>query len=261
MVENRLRPLAPNAFKRALAARERRLGFWLSLNSLAATEIAAGIGFDWVLLDMEHSPYDLESVEQHLLAARHGGSAEFVVRIPTNDPVLVKRLLDAGVRSFMFPFVQTLEEAKLAVAATRFPPAGIRGFSGSSRSSRFGLQRDYHPTAHEDICVILQVETPQAVAAIPDYCTLDGVDGMLVGPNDLAANMGFLGGTQRPEVLAKIDEARQLTAAGGKAAGMLDFNTTSAKKLLDDGFHFLAVGGDIAAMVAGARQVLGAFER
>jgi 4-hydroxy-2-oxoheptanedioate aldolase len=260
MVVNRLRPLAPNSFKRALAARERQLGFWLSLNSLAATEIAAGIGFDWVLLDMEHSPYDLESVEQHLLAARHGGSAEFVVRIPTNDPVLVKRLLDAGVRSFMFPFVQTLEEARMAVAATRFPPDGIRGFSGSSRSSRFGMQRDYHPSAHEDICIILQVETPQAVAAIPDYCTLDGVDGMLVGPNDLAANMGFLAGTQRPEVLAKIDEARQLATAGGKAAGMLDFNTTTASKLLADGFHFLAVGGDIAAMMAGARQVLAAFE-
>lgn len=260
MTVNRLRSLAPNAFKRALAARERQLGFWLSLNSLAATEIAAGMGFDWVLLDMEHSPYDLESVEQHLLAARHGGTAEFVVRLPTNDPVLVKRLLDAGVRSLMFPFVQTLAEAQLAVAATRFPPAGIRGFSGVSRSSRFGLQHDYHPTAHEDICIILQVETPQAVAAIPDYCSLDGVDGILVGPNDLAANMGLLGGTQRPEVLAKIDEARQLTTAGGKAAGMLDFNTVNARKLLAEGFHFMAVGGDIAAMMAGARQVLGDLE-
>lgn len=256
-----LNPLAPNAFKRALAARQRQLGFWLSLNSLAATEIAAGLGFDWVLLDMEHSPYDMESVERHLLAARHGGTAEFVVRMPTNDPVIVKRLLDAGVRSFMFPFVQSIEEARLAVAATRFPPDGIRGFSGSSRSSRFGLQQGYHPTAHEDICIILQVETPQAVAAIPEYCKLAGVDGILVGPNDLAANMGLLGGTQKPEVLAKIDEARRLTTVGGKAAGMLDFNTVTASKLLDDGFHFLAVGGDIAAMVAGAREVLNAFAR
>ena len=176
------------------------------MNSLAATEIAAGIGYDWVLLDMEHSPYDLESVERHLLAARHGGDAEFVVRIPSIDPILVKRLLDAGVRSFMYPFVQTEAEAALAVAATRFPPDGIRGFSGNSRSSRYGLQAGYHPTAHEDICIILQVETPQAVAAIPEYCRHGGVDGILVGPNDLAANMGRLGGTQHPEVLAKIDE-------------------------------------------------------
>lgn len=256
-----LSPLPPNAFKRALAERRRQLGFWLSLNSLAATEIAAGLGFDWVLLDMEHSPYDLESVERHLLAARHGGTAEFVVRIPSNDPVLVKRLLDTGVRSFMFPFVQSFEEARLAVAATRFPPEGIRGFSGSSRSSRYGLQQGYHPTAHEEICIILQVETPQAVAAIPEYCTLDGVDGILVGPNDLAANMGLLGGTRRPEVLAKIEETRRLTTEGGKAAGMLDFDTANARGLLDDGFHFLAVGGDITAMVAGARQVLHAFAR
>lgn len=259
MVESTLRPLGPNTFKRALADRRRQLGFWLSLNSLAATEIAAGLGFDWVLLDMEHSPYDLESVERHLLAARHGGTAEFVVRIPSIDPVLMKRLLDTGVRSFMFPFVQTFEEARLAVSSTRFPPHGIRGFSGSSRSSRYGLQQGYHPTAHEDICVILQVETPQAVATIPQFCTLEGVDGILVGPNDLAANMGLLGGTQAPEVLAKIDEARQLVTAGGKAAGMLDFDTANARRLLSDGFHFLAVAGDISAMVAGARQTLNAL--
>ncbi len=256
-----MRPVAPNEFKRALAARTQQLGFWLSLNSLAATEIAAGIGFDWVLLDMEHSPYDLETVERHLLAARHGGTAEFVVRIPSIDPILVKRLLDAGVRSFMYPFVQTVAEARLAVAATRFPPDGIRGFSGNSRSSRFGLQAGYHPVAHEDICVILQVETPQAVAAIPDYSAVEGIDGILIGPNDLAANMGFLAGTQRPEVLAKIEEARQLMAAGGMAAGMLDFNPDNSRKLFADGFNFIAVGGDTSAMIGGAKRLLKEFGR
>ncbi len=256
-----LRPLAPNVFKRRLADRTTQLGFWLSMNSLAATEIAAGIGYDWVLLDMEHSPYDLETVERHLLAARHGGDAEFVVRIPSIDPILVKRLLDAGIRSFMYPFVQTEAEAALAVAATRFPPDGIRGFSGNSRSSRYGLQAGYHPTAHEDICIILQVETPQAVAAIPEYCRHGGVDGILVGPNDLAANMGRLGGTQHPEVLAKIDESRALTQAGGKAAGMLDFNPETCKKLLADGFDFLAVGGDTASMSRYAKQLLKDFGR
>ena len=205
-----MRPIAPNAFKRRLADRTPQFGFWLSMNSLAATEIAAGIGYDWVLLDMEHSPYDLETVERHLLAARHGGDAEFVVRIPSIDPVLVKRLLDAGVRSFMYPFVQTAAEAKLAVAATRFPPAGIRGFSGNSRSSRFGQQAGYHPTAHEEICIILQVETPQAVAAIPEYCRTEGVDGILVGPNDLAAN------TTRSDIYAR----RRMVASSLMAKGI-----------------------------------------
>ena len=256
-----MRPIAPNAFKRRLADRTPQFGFWLSMNSLAATEIAAGIGYDWVLLDMEHSPYDLETVERHLLAARHGGDAEFVVRIPSIDPVLVKRLLDVGVRSFMYPFVQTAAEARLAVAATRFPPAGIRGFSGNSRSSRFGQQAGYHPTAHEEICIILQVETPQAVAAIPEYCRTEGVDGILVGPNDLAANMGHLGGTQHPEVLAKIAEARELMHAGGKAAGMLDFNPETAKQLLAEGYDFLAVGGDTSAMTKAAKQLLKDFGR
>ena len=120
-----------NDLKRKLRAGQPALGFWLSLNSLAVTEMAAGAGWDWLLLDMEHVVYDPETVERHLLAAHHGGPAELVVRIPSIDPVLVKRLLDAGVRSYMFPFVQTVEDAKLAVASTRYPPAGISG--GSTR--------------------------------------------------------------------------------------------------------------------------------
>lgn len=257
-----MRPIAPNAFKRALAARSvPQLGCWLSMNSLAATEIAAGIGFDWVLLDMEHSPYDLETVERHLLAARHGGDAEFVVRIPSIDPILVKRLLDAGIRSFMFPFVQTVEEARLAAASVRFPPHGIRGYSGNSRSVRFGTITGYHAKAHEDICVILQIETPLAVATIPEFARIEGIDGLLIGPNDLAANMGLLGGAYHADTLAKIAEARQLMQAGGIAAGILDFKPESARQLFADGFNFIAVGGDTLMIVKGSRALLGEFGR
>ena len=138
----------PNALKRKLAERAPALGFWLSLNSLGGTEIAAGAGFDWLLLDMEHAVLDPESVERHVLAAHHGGGAELVVRVPSIDPALVKRLLDAGVRSFMFPFVQTVEEAQLAVASTRYPPEGIRGYSGGTRATHYGRDKSYLAT-HE----------------------------------------------------------------------------------------------------------------
>lgn len=251
-----MRPVPKNEFKRKLVSREPQFGYWLSLNSIAATEIAAGAGYEWVLLDMEHSALNVETVEHHLLAARHGGDSEFFVRIPSVDVVLVKRLLDAGIRSFMFPNVQTVEEAKLAVASTRYPPHGVRGFAGNHRANRYTGNKDYPFTAADDICVILQVETPGAIANIPAYAAIDGVDGILVGPNDLAASMGHLANTGHPDVVAKVAEACQLILAGGKAAGMLDFNTATTQPLLTKGFSFLAVGSDISSVVRGTRQVL-----
>lgn len=256
-----MRPNPPNAFKRRLHAREKQLGYWLSLNSLAATEVAAGAGFDWVLLDMEHSTLSVETIERHLLAARHGGDAEFVVRVPSVDAVIVKRLLDAGVRSFMFPYVQTLEEAKLAVAATRYPPAGIRGYSGISRANRWATDTGYPQTAHEEIAVILQVETPQALANIPAYGAIDGVDGIFIGPNDLAASIGLVGQQGHPEVRKLVTEAGRAILATGKAAGMLDFNMATAKPLVEGDFHFVAVGSDLATISRGTKQLLGEFGR
>src|SRR5689334_10954700 len=182
----------PNRLKRKLRAGEPALGYWLSLNSLALTEMASGAGWDWLLLDAEHSTHNDESVERHLLAALNGGPAEMVVRIPRIDSALVKRLIDGGVRSFMFPFVQTVEEARLAVASTRYPPHGIRGFSGTTRASRWGKDTSYLETYADDICVIIQIESPQGISNIAAYGAIDGLDAMLIGANDLAANMGHL---------------------------------------------------------------------
>lgn len=256
-----MRAIAPNAFKRRLYERVPQLGYWLSLNSLLATEIGAGAGFDWVLLDMEHSTLSVETIERHLLAARHGGDAEFVVRVPSVDAVIVKRLLDAGVRSFMFPYVQTVDEAKLAVAATRYPPAGIRGYSGSTRANRFGANTAYPAVAHEDIAVILQVETPQALANIGAYGAIDGVDGIFIGPNDLAASIGLVGQQGHPDVRKLVFDAAKEILATGKAAGMLDFNVATAKPLVEAGFGFVAVGSDLSTVSRGARQLLGEFGR
>lgn len=256
-----MRPIAPNAFKRRLAERVPQLGYWLALNSLAATEIAAGAGFDWLLLDMEHSTLSVETVERHLLAARHGGDAEFIVRVPSVDAVIVKRLLDTGVRSFMFPYVQTVEDARLAVAASRYPPAGIRGYSGANRANRYGADTSYATNAQDEIAVILQVETPQALENIPAYGAIDGVDGIFVGPNDLAASIGLVGQSGHPEVRKLVDEAGRAILATGKAAGMLDFNVTTARPLIDGDFGFVAVGSDLSTLTRGTKQLLAEFGR
>ena len=256
-----MRPIPPNAFKRRLYEGLPQLGYWLSLNSLLATEVAAGAGFEWLLLDMEHSTLSIETVERHLLAARHGGDAEFIVRVPSVDAVIVKRLLDAGVRSFMFPYVQTIADAQLAVAATRYPPAGIRGYSGNTRANRFGVDASYATTAQEEIAVILQVETPQAVANIPAYGTIDGVDGIFIGPNDLAASIGLVGQAGHPEVRKLVLEAGKAILATGKAAGMLDFNVATAKPLVEGDFGFVAVGSDLSTISRGTRQLLGEYGR
>src|SRR3982074_3684017 len=159
--------LGGNKFKRALAAGTPQIGLWMSLTSPVATEVAAGAGFDWLLIDMEHSANDLSEVVQHLPAAE-GGTAEPIVRPPWNEPVLVKRLLDQGITSFLFPFVQSAEEARRAVAATRYPPKGIRGVAGTMRANRWGRVPDYINRAEDEICVLVQVETRKAVGGVEE---------------------------------------------------------------------------------------------
>jgi len=250
----------PNRLKRLLAERKPALGFWLSLNSLPLTEIAAGAGIDWLLLDAEHSLHDLETIERHVLAAHHAGTeTELVLRVPTTDPVPLKALLDAGVRSFMFPFVQSEAEARLAVAATRYPPDGIRGFSGGTRANHYGRDTSYLSTYRDELCVIIQIESPQSVDTIPAFGRIDGIDAMLIGANDLAANMGHLGDTSHPEVVALFDKASAAIMATGKAAGFQFFDKEIAKRLLAGGFSLAAVSGDINLMLRGTAKVLAAF--
>src|SRR5277367_1858624 len=153
--------LPVNMFKQRLASGTPQIGLWMTLASPTATEIAAGAGFDWLLIDTEHSPNELPDVQHHLRAAE-GGTAEPVVRVPWNEPVAVKRMLDIGVRSLLFPFVQSAEEAAQAVRATRYPPDGIRGVSGVSRATRYGRVADYYSRAASEICVIVQIETAKA---------------------------------------------------------------------------------------------------
>ncbi len=251
--------LPQNRFKRAIAAGTPQIGLWLSLASPAATEVAAGAGFDWLLIDMEHAPNEIGDVAHHLRAAE-GGTAEPVVRVPWNEPVLVKRLLDLGVRSLLFPFVQSAEEAGRAVAATRYPPAGMRGFAGTTRANRYGRVRDYAKRAAEEICVLVQCETRRALAEIEAIAALDGIDGIFIGPADLAADMGHLADTQHAEVQAAILDAGKRIRAAGKAPGFLSVREDETRRVLQGGFTFVAVGSDVGLLARQAEALVRAFK-
>jgi 4-hydroxy-2-oxoheptanedioate aldolase len=249
-----------NRFKRALAASTPQIGLWMSLASPAATEIAAGAGFDWLLLDMEHSPNELPDIAHHLRAAE-GGTAEPVVRVPWNEPVIVKRLLDIGARTLLFPFVQSADEARRAVAATRYPPHGIRGFAGTTRANRYGRVADYAKRASEEICVLVQCETRKAVADIAAIAAIAGIDGIFIGPADLAADMGHLADTQHAEVQAAILDAGKRIRAAGKAPGFLSVREDETRRVLDAGFLFVAVGSDAGVLARQSEALARAFKK
>ncbi len=244
-----------NAFLQRLVSGQKQPGLWLSLDSPAATEVLAGSGYAWLLLDMEHSCIDVSSVLHHLRAAV-GGTAEVVVRVPANEPVIFKRLLDAGVRSFMVPMVQSADEARAAVAATRYPPQGIRGVAGTTRATRYGRTADYMQRAHLDICIVAQLESAEAIADAERIGAVNGIDALFVGPNDLAANIGKLGQPGCQEVQDLIDTALMKCRKIGKAAGILNFKPGEARSLFERGYSFIAVGSDAGILARRSESLL-----
>jgi 4-hydroxy-2-oxoheptanedioate aldolase len=248
----------PNALKAALKRGERQVGLWLTLGSHTATEIAAQAGFDWLLIDMEHTVSDVADVLGHLRAAV-GGTAEPMVRVPWNDAVVIKRVLDIGVRSLLVPYVQNAEEARRAVAATRYPPDGIRGYSGMSRANDYARDKRYATSAADEIFLAVQVESPEAVANAGEIAAVDGVDGVFVGPNDLAANMGLVGQAGAPAVRDVVRTVIAPVHAAGKAAGMLDFNVDNARAWFDAGFGFIGVGSDTGLLANGVNNLIAAY--
>jgi 4-hydroxy-2-oxoheptanedioate aldolase len=252
--------LPVNHFKRALKAGTSQIGLWCSLSSHYSIEMVAGAGFDWLLLDTEHSPNDLESVLTQLQAAAAYPPAS-VVRVPWNDMVAIKRVLDIGAQSLLIPYVQNPDEARAAVAATRYPPAGVRGVAGTTRATRFGRIKDYAKRAHEELCVLVQVETQEALKHIEAIATIDGVDGIFIGPGDLHASMGYAGEVANPAVLPLIEDALRRIRRTGKAPGILVGDEQLAKRCIEAGSLFTAVGVDVAILVCGAQQLASRFER
>jgi len=242
--------LTVNALKAALRAGQPQIGLWSTLASPVAAEIVAGAGFDWMLLDTEHAPNDVTDIHR-LLQATQGHATSVVVRPSWNDAVLFKRLLDIGVRSFVVPFVQSAAEAGRAVAATRYPPAGIRGVATTTRANQYGRVKDYLQRANDEICVIVQIETREALNRIDAIAAVEGVDGVFIGPSDLAADLGHLGNNAHPDVRSAIDEAIGRIRAAGKAPGILAGVEADARHWLALGCLFVGVGNDAGVL---ARQ-------
>ena len=251
--------LPVNTFKRAIKAGRQQIGLWSSLSSNLSVELLAGSGFDWLLLDTEHAPNDLPMVLTQLQATSENATHP-IVRPPWNDPVVVKRYLDAGVQSFLIPYVQTEAESRAAVAATRYPPRGIRGFASASRASRYGRIRDYYEHCEEEICVLVQIETRQALGNLEAIAAIDGVNGVFVGPGDLSADMGHLGQPGHPEVVAAIDDAIGRIKACGKAPGILTGDEALARHFIERGCLFTAVGSDVGILARGSEQLAARFK-
>ena len=252
--------LPPNPFKHGLGSGRQMIGLWNSIPGSLVAEAVASCGFDWIVIDTEHSLTDVPQVLPMLQAMAPYPVAP-VVRPAANDPVLIKRMLDLGAQTLMIPYVQTAEEAEAAVRAMRYGPRGIRGVSGMSRASRFGAIKDYVQRAEEELCLIVQVETPGAVDRIGEIAAVDGVDAIFIGPSDLAAAMGFPGQTGHPAVVAKVEEAISRILAAGKPAGILTLDPAFARRCLELGTTFTAVGVDMALLRAASAGLARDFGR
>src|SRR6266404_3656330 len=248
-----------NNFKHALAKGEVQIGLWCSLCSPIATEIVSHSGFDWLLIDTEHSPNEVPDVLAQLQAVQ-AGTASAIVRPAWNDTVLIKRFLDIGAQSLLIPFVQNPDEAKRAVESTRYPPKGVRGITGSGRASRYGRVKDYLKNASSEICVLVQVETREALAKIEDIALVDGVDGVFIGPNDLSASFGHIGNWGHPEVQAALEDAVKRLKKVGKPAGILTPNEEEAKRFIQWGYTFVAVGADLGLLAKNADALAKRFK-
>ena len=240
-----------NNFKHAIAKGQLQIGLWCSLCSNITAEIVAHSGYDWLLLDTEHSPNEVPDVLSQLQAVQTG-TASAIVRPAWNDMVLIKRYLDIGAQTLLIPFVQNADEARAAVAATRYPPGGIRGITGSGRASRYGRVKDYLKNAGQEICVLVQVETKSALDQIEAIASVDGIDGVFIGPNDLAASFGHIGNWGHPEVQAALEDAVRRLKKIGKPAGILTPNEEEAKRFIAWGYTFVAVGADLGLLARGA---------
>lgn len=231
-----------NRFKARLG-REPQIGFFATLGAPGLTELICGCGFDWALIDTEHSPNELPDVIAQLRAIE-GAGLPALVRPAWNDRVTIKRLLDQGAQTLLIPYVETAAEAREAVASMRFPPHGARGVSGASRSSNYGLDADYFARAEAELCLIVQIESSGALARIEEIAGVPGVDAVFIGPSDLAASMGHLGNPQHPDVQAAIDEGFRRVKAIGKRCGYLTGAEAELRRRLAEGVDFVSMATD-----------------
>lgn len=246
-------PAPENRFKTALSRGERLIGCWAAFADPYPTEILATAGFDWLLLDGEHAPNDLPTLKAQLQVL-DGKESQPVVRLPMGEAWAIKQVLDIGAQSLLVPLVESADQARDLVRAMRYPPQGIRGSGAAlARASRFSQIADYIPTANAQMCLLVQVETRAGLAALDDILGVEGVDGVFIGPSDLAADMGHMGDSSAPEVQGAIRDALGRIAASDKAAGIIAVDHATARDYRDWGAQFLAVGIDVLMLAETAR--------
>lgn len=247
--------LPKNHFKQWLGESKVPVGTWLMTASPNVAEAIGFVGFDYVVLDMEHVPVDVPQAIA-IMQAVAGTPADLVVRLPWNDPVMVKRVLDSGAQTLMFPYIQNAEEARQAVSSTRYPGCGFRGVAAVHRGSRYGTVKNYLQEADREICVVLQLETPEAIAAMPEIAKVEGVDALFIGPGDLSASMGHIGDIRHSDVQSAIVEAVASCRAHGLPCGIVGADPKLVGNYIDEGFAFVAIGSDMGLMISRAQEFL-----
>lgn len=253
-------PVSPNRFKAAIQQGKPQIGLWLDMGEAITAEIAGTAGFDWLVIDGEHGPNDLRSIIDQLRALATS-PAEPVVRVPTGESWIIKQLLDAGARTLLVPMVDTAEQAQALVSAMHYPPRGIRGMGAVvARASGFNTIENYAQNASDGLCLLVQAETRAALANLDDILNVDGIDGIFIGPADLAADMGYLGKIDEPEVQKAIEGAITKIVSAGKAAGILTFNETYNKSYLELGASFVAVGADVTEFSNAIRSLCARYK-
>jgi len=253
--------MKPNMLKRKLSAGQFTCGSWMSLCSPIGAEVMGMIGFDWVLIDMEHGMGDYQTLLSQLQAlGAAGGETVPIVRVQWNDAVVIKRVLDAGAYGVMVPGGRTVHDARNAVSAIKYPPQGVRGIAGN-RGARFGLDAEYTKQANDEIMLFLQIETLEAINNIDAILDVPGIDVAFLGPNDLSADMGHLGNWDHPEVRAAIEKLEKAAAKRNIPVGTVSRNWDAAKVLVDRGYRAMSLMGDIPLLIQGAKGIVDNFRK
>jgi 4-hydroxy-2-oxoheptanedioate aldolase len=249
-----------NPLIEAMRAGRTQIGLWQALAAPYTAEICAGAGFDWLLFDGEHAPNTLQTLLAQLQAIAPY-PVQAVARPPIGEAWVIKQYLDVGFRTLLVPMIESAEQAQRVVAATRFPPGGVRGVaSATSRASGFGVVPDYLAKAHESLGLILQIESRQGLAAIEEIAAVEGVDALFIGPADLAGSLGHLGDPRHPEVQAAIDDGVRRILAAGKPAGIFALDAEDAARRIAQGATFVSLGTDIGLLANGARALAKRFK-
>lgn len=248
-----------NPFKTLLSRKDLPAGYPVGTFAMAASPLMAEalgcVGFDWAVVDMEHTPLDLDSLVR-MLQAVAGTPMLPITRVPWNDTVMVKRVLDAGAQTVMFPFVQNADEARAAVAACKYPPHGVRGMAAMSRGSRFGTVKDYFKVANDAVSVVVQIETPQALALVDAIAGVDGVDSIFLGPGDLSGAMGHVGDLMHPQVVDAMAKATARCHAAGKPVGSVAGTPEAVAIYRGIGIDYIGCASDLGLMMRQCAAVL-----